>query len=221
MIITAAADASGSARAAGLGQVVVIVDVIDMSTTLEAMLDEGALAVFGAAPDAARAPVPLDPAGVGLKAGRLACASNTGVVLVAEPRVGSDTERLSGIQKVLGGIRESGAAVEAVLPNLGAETVKLAEIKGRVVIAATSSGGVAFDAAVAAGSPSVITGTIARTAKKRGIFPAAAAADRALKAALEFKTDIAIIASSSNSLEDVLAAGYIYNLLLGMTRDII
>lgn len=221
MILTVASDASGSARAAGLGQVVVIVDVIDMSTTLEAMLDEGALAVFGAAPDAARAPVPVDPAGVGLKAGKLACALSTGVVVVAEPRVGSDTDRQSGIQKVLRGIRDSGAVVEAVLPNLGAETVKLAGIKGRVVVAATSSGGVAFDAAIAAGSPSVLTGTVARTAKKKGVFPAAAAADRALKAALEFKTDIAVIASSGNSIEDVLAAGYIYNLLLGMTRGII
>ncbi|MFA5384956.1 MAG: hypothetical protein WC364_09895 [Eubacteriales bacterium] len=221
MIITVASDASGSARAAGLGQVVVIVDVIDMSTTMEAMLDEGALAVFGAAPDAARAPVPLNPAGIGLEAGRLACASDTGVVVVAEPRVGSDADRISGIQKVLRGIRESGAAVESVLPNLGAETVKLAGIKGRVVVAATSSGGVAFDAAVAAGAPAVLTGTIARTARKKGIFPAAAAADRVLKAALEFKADIAVIASSGNSMEDVLAAGYIYNLLLGMTRDII
>ena len=221
MIITVASDASGSARAAGLGQVVVIVDVIDMSTTLEAMLDEGAMAVFGAAPDAARAPVPLNPAGIGFEAGRLACASDTGVVVVAEPRVGSDADRISGIQKVLRGIRESGAAVEAVLPNLGAETVKLAGIKGRVVVAATSSGGVTFDAAVAAGAPAVLTGTIARTARKKGIFPAAAAADRVLKAALEFKADIAVIASSGNSMEDVLAAGYIYNLLLGMTRDII
>jgi len=163
MIINVASDASGSARAAGLGQVVVIVDVIDMSTTLEAMIDEGALAVFGAAPDAARPPVPVDPAGAGLKAGKLACASNTGVVLVAEPRVGADAERLSGIQKVLGGIRKSGAVVEAVLPNLGAETVKLAGIKGRVVVAATSSGGGAFDAALTAGQ-------LPARPKKKGFF---------------------------------------------------
>ena len=217
-LVTMATDASGATRAARLGQVVVVVDVIDMSTTLEAMFDEGVLAVYGAAPDAASVPVPVNPVQVGKQAGEFACSAGAGVVLVAEPRVGSAEERLSGIQKVLKGIKDSGAAVELVLPNMGAETVKLADVKGRVVVAATGSGGVAFDAAMTAGAPAVLTGTVARTAKKKGSPPAMAAAERALKTARQLKADIAVIAASGNSVEDVLAAEYIFNLLLGVSR---
>jgi phosphosulfolactate phosphohydrolase-like enzyme len=125
---------------------------------------------------------------------------------------------LSGIQKVLKGIKDSGAAVELVLPNMGAETVKLADVKGRVVVAATGCGGVAFDAAMTAGAPAVLTGTVARTAKKKGSAPAMAAVERALKTARQLKADIAVIAASGNSVEDVLAAEYIFNLLLGVSR---
>lgn len=217
-LVTMATDASGAARAARLGQVVVVVDVIDMSTTLEAMLDEGAMAVYGAAPDAASVPVPIDPVWVGRQAGEFACSSGAGVLLVAEPRVGSAEERLSGVQKVLKGIRDSGAAVELVLPNLGAETVKLADVKRRVVVAATGSGGVAFDAALTAGAPAVLTGTVARTAKKKGTASAMVAVERALNAARHLKADIAVIAASGNSVEDILAAEYIFNLLLGVSR---
>lgn len=48
-MITVTTDASGAYQAACSGQVVVIVDVIDMSTTLEAALQEGAALVLGLA----------------------------------------------------------------------------------------------------------------------------------------------------------------------------
>lgn len=140
-IVKMTVNASGAANAARQGDVVVIVDVIDMSTTLEAALDAGACAVFGAAPDGAAPPVAIDPAAIGWLAGQVAREKGTGVVLVAEPRVGTDDERLGKITGVTGGLARAGADISAVLPNIGAETPKLYDLHNQVVIAATATGG--------------------------------------------------------------------------------
>lgn len=213
-IVKMTVNASGAAAAGAGGDVVVIVDVIDMSTTLEAALDEGALAVFGAAPDRAAPPVAVNPAGIGKTAGKLAVENGAGVVLVGEPRVGDDQERLANMSKTVDGLKQAGAAVEAVLPNLGAETVKLYNPRGKVLIAATGTGGVAFDAAMTAGAPAVITGTVARTRHKKGHAPARAAAQRAVSLARETGAGITVVAASGNSLEDILAAEFITRLIL-------
>jgi len=213
-IVKMTVNASGAAAAGAGGDVVVIVDIIDMSTTLEAALDEGALAVFGAAPDKATPPVAVNPFKIGQLAGKLAVAKGVGVVLVGEPRVGSDKERLAGMSKTVAGLQQAGAVVKAVLPNLGAETVKLYELRGKVLIAATGTGGVAFDAALTAGAPAVITGTVARTRHKKGHAPARAAAQRAVDKARELGTGISVVAASGNSLEDILAAEFITRLIL-------
>ncbi|WP_034629063.1 hypothetical protein [Desulfotruncus alcoholivorax] len=202
-------NASGAAEAARNGDVVVIVDVIDMSTTLEAALDAGALAVFGAAPDAAAPPVTIDPEGIGLLAGRLAKEKGVEVILIAEPRVGTDEQRLSGITRLCCGLDKTGARVGSILPNVGAETVKLCDFRNKVAIAATSTGGVAYDAAVHAGAPVVLTGTVARTMAKKGTAPARAAASRAIKFANSLNAGITVVAASGNSMEDILAAEYI------------
>lgn len=213
-----ATDASGAAEAARSGRVVVIVDVIDFSTTMEAALDAGALAVLGAAPDAATPPVAVNPGLVGKMAGETAINNNTDVVLVAEPRVGDDEARLAGAGKALAGLKITGARIGAVLPNLGAETPRLADLSGRVVLGATGTGGVAFDAAVAAGAPLVLTGTIARTLKKKGLAPAKEAAQRAVEAARRYQTGIAVVAATGNSLEDVLAAEYIFKQIIDLLK---
>lgn len=213
-----ATDASGAAEAARAGRVVVIVDVIDFSTTMEAALDAGALAVFGAAPDAAAPPVVVNPGLIGKMAGAAAIKNSTDVVLVAEPRVGDDGSRLKSADKALTGVRETGAEIFAVLPNLGAETPRLADLSGRVVLGATGTGGVAFDAAVAAGAPVVLTGTVARTLKKKGREPALAAARRAVEAAGRHQTGIAVVAASGNSMEDILAAEYILKMIINIIR---
>jgi hypothetical protein len=212
------ADAGGAARAAGMGQIVMIVDVVDMSTALEAALDEGALAVFGAAPDNAGPPVPVDPRSVGRMAGKCARESGAGLIIVAEPRAGAEDERLARIQKALCGIEKSGVKQEAVLPNLGADISRLASFQGKVVLAVTGAGGVAFDAALKAGAPVVLTGTVARTKKKKGPASAMAAVRRALDAVQRYKRDVAIVAASANAVEDLLAAEYIYKLLLAEIR---
>ncbi|CCO08950.1 hypothetical protein [Desulforamulus hydrothermalis] len=213
-LVTLTANASGAARAAREGQVVMVVDVIDMSTTLEAALDAGALAVLGASPDGASPPVEVRPEAVGRQAAALALAAGTGVVLVTEPRVGSDQARAANASRLLAGVRQGGAPVTAILPNLGAETPKLGDLAGKIVVAATGTGGVAYDAAVTAGAPAVVTGTVARTLKKKGAAPALAAARRAIAAARQHNTGICVVAASANSLEDLLAAEYIMKTII-------
>jgi len=207
-------NASGAVESAKMGYVVMIVDVIDMSTTLEALMDTGAAAVYGASPDQARPPVPVNPEQMGKIAGNKARELKTDIIVVAEPRIGTDDERKGNITRVIKGIKESGARLGAVIPNLGAETPRLATVSGRVIVAATGTGGVAFDAAVTAGAPAVITGTVARTPLKKGTRPARDAAQRALSLARDLKTGVSVVAASGNSLEDILAAEYIARLIM-------
>ncbi|KUG04781.1 hypothetical protein ASZ90_017920 [hydrocarbon metagenome] len=211
--IVVSCDASGAWQAAREGMLVMIVDVIDMSTTLESALDAGALAVLGCSPDFTRAPVQVNPEQIGQKAARLSRENHTGIILVAEPRSGSEAERMARCQKVLKGIEKEKGMVEAILPNIGAETPRLAEMKNRVVVAVTDTGGVAYDAAHLV-SERVITGTIARTLNQKGMQPALTAVKRAREAIQATDQGIAVIAASRNSMEDMLAAQFIANLLL-------
>lgn len=210
-------DASGAQQAAREGLLVMVVDVIDMSTTLESALDAGAYRVLGASPDFTRAPVAVDPEDIGRKAAGVAREAGTGIVVVSEPRVGSDQERLARCQKLLRGIESQGGRIEAVVPNLGAETPRITAMEDRVVVAVTDTGGVAFDAAFQV-NPGVVTGTVARTLAQKGLQPALTAVRRA-KNLMQDKAGIAVVAASRNSLEDVLAAQFIANLLMGEGID--
>lgn len=211
--IIVTSDASGAYDAARQGMLVLIVDVIDMSTTLESALDAGAYAVLGCSPDFTRAPVPVSPEKLGQEAARLARESGCGIVVVAEPRVGEEEERISRCQKVLREIEREKGQIEAVVPNLGAETPRLVAMRDRVVLAVTDSGGVAFDAAFSQGAQ-VITGTVARTLEQKGLQPALSAVRRIIENLRDYHRGIALVAASRNSLEDVLAAQFISNLLL-------
>lgn len=213
-LVTVTVNASGAAAAARQGLVVVVVDVIDMSTTAEGLLEAGAALVIGASPDQTRAPVPVEPRQRGLEAGRRARELGTGVILVAEPRYGSEAERKARCQQALAGLAEAGLEPELVLPNLGAETAKMADCKDKVILLVSDTGGVAFDAALTAGAPAVVTATIARTIGKRGNEPARCGVERARQLARQLNTGVAVVAASGNSLEDVLAAEYLGRLLL-------
>lgn len=208
------ANASGAVEGAKMGHVVMVVDVIDMSTTLEAALDAGAFRTFGASPDHSRAPVELDPEEIGYRAGRIAADAGKTIVLITEPRVGTDAQRRNNASRALAGMARAGIEPESIVPNIGAETAKIVEFADKIVLAVTDTGGTAFDAAVKAGAPAVITGTIARTIHKRGFAPARAAAKRAVEAARELNTGITVVAATANSLEDVLAAEYIARLII-------
>ena len=214
--IIVTSDASGAREAAREGMLVMIVDVIDMSTTLESALDVGAYAVLGASPDYTRAPVKVMPEEMGRYAAQLARESGGGIVLVAEPRVGTEEERIARCQKIIRGIEKEEGLIEAVLPNIGAETPRLANLSGRVVVAVSDTGGVAYDAAFVE-SKRVITGTVARTYRQKGMQPAETAIRRVYENIQPGDTGIAVVAASRNSLEDVLAAQFIANLLLGGT----
>lgn len=216
--IIISSDASGAWQAAREGLLVMIVDVIDMSTTLESALDAGAYAVLGSSPDFSNAPVKLAPERMGQEAAKLAQAYGTGIVLVAEPRIGSEQERLARCSKLLKGIEQEKGVIEAVVPNIGAETPKLMDMKQKIVVAVTDTGGVAYDAAFQE-SPLVVTGTVARTLAQKGMQPALTAVQRAREKMADAQ-GIALIAASRNSLEDVLAAQFIANLLLNDSCEI-
>lgn len=203
---------SGAAAAARQGNVVMIVDVIDMSTTAEAALEAGAINVLGASPDQNEAPVTVNPEKIGYIAGKKAVKHDTEIIIAAEPRLISEENkqnRLDGIQYVIKGINRSGAEVQKVISNIGKEVCEVADFSKKIVVVVSAAGGVAFDAAFNYGAPEVITGTVARTNKKWGDQPAKLAAERAINTASKFKTGISIIASSSNAMEDIMAAEYI------------
>jgi hypothetical protein len=206
-------DASGAVLAALKGNIVVIVDVINMSTTLEAAWEAGALGVFGASPDQTSAPVFVNPMLIGYSAGCFAKANQSEIILVTEPRVGTTEERVEHASLTIKGIEKAGLGGLTILPNLGAETVKMANFSNKVVIAVTDSGGVAYDAAFNAGGI-VITATVARTLGKKGLEPMQMGVKRALTLAQLKKTGISFVAASSNSLEDVLAANFMMDYIV-------
>ncbi|MCK8828498.1 hypothetical protein MWH25_12255 [Natroniella acetigena] len=207
-------NASGAARAARKGDVVMIVDLIDMSTTAEAALDAGALDVFGASPDHVNVPVVINPEKIGYFAGKKALKYDTEIIIVTEPRQATEEERRKNIQLALTGVKRSGAQVDNILANIGCEVTTLAEFKDKIVLLITECGGVAFDTAYNHGAPRVITGTVARTMDKKGIKPAKDSAKRAIKLAKKYNTGITLVAASSNSYEDVLAAEHIAKLII-------
>lgn len=212
-VINVTTDASGAYDAACSGQVVVIVDVIDMSTTLEVALQEGAALVLGASPVPCKAPVPVNPVSIGRYAAMMAEKLKTEVVVIAEPRIGGATERLERAAGFLEGLHAAGRVEAGIYPNQGAETASLVDFKDKVVVAVTDCGGAAFDAAFNAGAP-VVTGTVARTPGHTGWENAAAAAERASSLAEKEGRGISLVAASGKALEDVLASHYLLECLL-------
>ncbi|MFZ5688178.1 MAG: hypothetical protein ACOY9Y_08335 [Bacillota bacterium] len=208
-LLTLGAGVSAAVAAVNNGQLVVVVDVIDMSTTLECALEDGAIEVFGASPNGFRSPFELNPNKMGELVGKTALHHKTEVILVAEPRLGPEEERINSAKDVLEGIYSVGATVKKIIPNLGKETLQLTEFYGSVVIAVTNSGGVVWDAVVNAGGLA-LPGTVARTKKKKGVTPGLTAAERAICMAKQTGKGIAVIAASANALEDILAAQYIF-----------
>lgn len=207
-VITVTTDASGAYQAACSGQVVVIVDVIDMSTTLEAALQEGAALVLGASPASCKAPVPVNSARIGKYAAMMAEKLKTEVVVIAEPRIGTKEERQERAAGFLEGLHAAGKQEVGIYPNQGAEISRLVDLKDKVVVAITDCGGAAFDAAFNAGA-SVVTATIARTPGRTGWENVNAAVERASRIAEQEGTGITLVAASGKALEDVLAANYL------------
>ncbi|HBE76878.1 MAG TPA: hypothetical protein DDW65_03735 [Firmicutes bacterium] len=208
-------NASGAVEGARRGDVVVVVDIIDMSTSAEAAIESGAVAIFGAAPSNCTAPVSLNPDQIGYIAGKTALKYKTQLIIVAEPRYGEEAERRKRAEAALMGVARSGAVAQQIIPNIGSEITKLIDFNGKVVLLISDTGGVAFDAAYNNGAPAVLTATVTRTPNKKGIAPALAGVQRAIEAARKFNCGITITAASANSMEDLLAAQYLSQLVVG------
>ncbi len=205
--------ASGAYCGVRQSQLVVVVDVIDMSTTLETALENGAIAVFGASPTGRRVPFPVNPRGIGQVAGRLARDRQTGVVLIGEPRTGPLCTQRVRCQEVLEGLAEAGIWDPPIFPNMGKDTAHMVDFRDRVVIAVTDAGGTVFDVAYTAGGH-VLTGTVARTGAGRSIEPAGRAVARAVNLAKQLKLGICVVAASPHALEDVIAAHHLAELII-------
>lgn len=198
-------NASGAAEAGGRGRVVCVVDVVDASTTAEAALAGGAIAVLGAAPADADPPVPVRPDAVGMQAVALASERGADVLVAAEPRVGSHEERIARVRPVLQAVGGAGLEWE-VVANQGAELGGLAKVEGRVVVVVSTTGGAAYDAALAAGAPAACFATTARVEGLPGREVASMGAQRAVALAREHDAPLSVVAASANSLDDILAA---------------
>lgn len=208
-------NASGAAAAARQGNIVMIVDVIDMSTTAEAVIEAGAISVLGASPDNLSVPVTVNPEKIGYFGGKKALKFDTSVIIAAEPRlIDKEDERLSDIQQVIKGIERAGAEIEEIVPNIGREVTDLTDFNNKIVIIVSPSGGTSYDAAYNYGAPDIITGTVARTNTRKGSLTAEEAANRAIESARKLKRGITVVAASSNSLEDVQGAQYICQLIM-------
>ena len=138
----------------------------------------------------------------------------TQLVVVAEPRYGTEEERRKRAETALLGVARSGAAISEIVPNIGSEINKLVDFKEKVALFVSDTGGVAFDAAFISGAPAVVTATVTRTPEKKGIAPALAGVQRAIEQAQKFDCGISVVAASSNSMEDVLAAQFLVQLIV-------
>lgn len=206
-------DASGAANAGARGRVVCVVDVIDAATSAEAAVANGAHAVLGASPAEARVPVAVDPSAVGSRAAALAQEAGSGVVIVAEPRVGPKERRVASARPVLEAIAD--AAVDAELvANQGAELPAITRPAGRVIVVVSATGGTAYDAALLAGAPGVCFATTARVKGHSGWEVARLGAERAAALAVEHGAGLSIVAASANSTDDCLAAFELARILL-------
>lgn len=208
-------DASGAAEAGGRGRVVCVVDVVDSSTSAEAALANGALAVLGAAPAGAAPPVAVDPVSIARRAAAAAREASTDVVVVAEPRTGDEAPRRDRAEPVLATLAAEGVGHE-LAPNQGAELPGLAKLRGRVIVVVSTTGGTAYDAALASGAPAACFGTTARVEGLTGWEVARSGAERAVSLARAHGAGLTVVSASANSADDVLGAFEIAREVLGL-----
>lgn len=198
-------NASGAADAGSRGRIVAVVDVVDSATSAEAAVAAGAAEVLGAAPAGIRVPAKVDPGAIGRRAAAAAGKLGTEVVVVSEPRVGTEEEQRSRSLPVLQALRT--ARIDYRLaPNQGAELPRLVDLADRVVVVVSSTGGTAYDAALTAGAPAVCFATTGRVEGVTGWEVAQMGAQRAIALAEEHEAHLSVVAATANSTDDVLGA---------------
>lgn len=206
-------NASGACQGAERGDLVVIVDVIDMSTTAEALMSMGAVAVLGAAPEGINI-YNANPYHIGYIAGRMGLQNNLPILLISEPRTGGDEKRIEKAFSVIRGIEDSGNKIATILPNIGAsivdyEIVQSISGQGFIAVLVTPCGGVCFDVAHNNGAACVLTATTARVSGRSGHEVVESCVRRILSMAESLVVNITVVAASSKALEDVHAAQHI------------
>lgn len=199
-------NASGAYQAGKRGDVVVIVDVVDMSTTAESIIEAGAINVYGVAPKGTNIPVETDYKKITSLAVNDAKENKTSIVLVAEPRIASDSDRKKTVEDVIKEIEINGIRIDCIVANQGIETSKLTAFSKKVAIIASQTGGSSFDAAINAGASKVLTGTVVRTMESTGYENIEKAAIRAIIAANKSNSGITVVAATANSFDDNAAA---------------
>lgn len=209
-MLTIAYNLSGAVEAVKMGRFIVLVDVIDMSTTMEALREAGASGLWGAAPQGKGEPY-ANPYLIGRAAAREAKDKRVQLGVIAEPRVGGQKEREIRAKPVLEGIRDEGLTPVGIWPNVGAETARFTDWHDMVAVVVSEAGGTIFDAVWQLGGR-ITTATVARTLLSKGAEPAKKCLERALEMA--GGTPLTLVAASSNALEDVLAVQYLAQLIL-------
>jgi len=207
-MLTIAYNLSGALEAVKMGRFVILVDVIDMSTTQEALWEAGAKELWGAAPSHKKNPY-TDPFLIGRTAARWARENGCQLEIVAEPRAGSWKERRERCADVLAGVAAEGLKVSRIWVNLGAETAKFTDWRDKGVITVSDCGGLIYDAVWQLGG-GITTATVARTLQMKGTETARRGLERALQKAQG--RPLTLVAASSNALEDVLAVQYLAQL---------
>ncbi len=199
-------DATGASEAGRRGRVVVVVDVEDSSTTAEAIVAGEAAAVFGASPAGSDAPVVLDPGAVGRRAAAAAGRVGADVVVVAGLGTGGDDEeRRERALPVLQALRTASVPYDLV-PDHGLELASKVDIRNRVVVLVSNTGGTAYDAALAAGAAAACFATTAPLQNREGWDVVDKGIRRATALAEQNGADLSIVAATASSAEDGRAA---------------
>lgn len=198
-------DAGGASEAGKRGRVVVVVDVTDASTSAEAAVAADAAAVFGASPAGAEVPVVLDPGAVGRRAAAAAGRVGTDVMVLAGPDSDEEEERRNRALPVLQALRTASVPYELV-PDPGIELVGRLNIENRVVVLVSTTGGTAYDAALASGAPAVCFATTIGLQDRDGWDVIEKGVRRAVALAEQHGADLSIVAASATSPDDCQAA---------------
>ncbi len=202
--------ALGAAEAAGSGDVVVIVDIVNTSSAAEVVRREGAVGVVGAAPDSAYealergyAKYPfavregVDPVERGREAARLASEEDAELVLVVDG--GEDNASMA-----LKGVEEEGLEVSETVPNAGPRVKDVVDPRGKVFLFVTATGGTLYDVARTHGAPYVTFGTVVRRSLIREC------AERVVDRAEREGSGITVVVSSIFAPEDLDAGARIF-----------
>lgn len=198
--------AIGASDAGKRGRVVVVVDVANSSAGAEAALAAEAAAVFGASPAGSEVPVALDPGAVGRLAAAAAGRVGTDVVVVSEPRADEEEEeRRNRALPVLQALRTASVPYD-LLPNHGVELPRLVNIENRVVVIVSTTGGTAYDAALAAGAPAACFATTSGIEDRSGWDVIEKGVRRAVALAEQHSADLSIVSAEANSRDDCQAA---------------